>query len=112
MAGKVSPGVSAFHPLRTAVAGEISLMAYETPTKWSVFRFAVRRSYLNAAILTIGFAAVFLYRTRTATVSLSPMWVIVVLLGFYLFSLSLWMLRWYAYVARTKRAARKKGWGE
>ena len=88
-------------------------MAYQPQTKWTLFRFAVRNSYVNAALVTAMFIVVALLRVLTTDhASISPLWAITVVAGFYVFALTLTMLRWYAYVARTKREARKKGWGE
>jgi hypothetical protein len=88
-------------------------MTYQPQTKWTLFRFAVRNSYVNAGLVTAMFIVVaFLRALMTDHAPISPLWAITVVAAFYLFALSLTMLRWYAYVARTKREARKKGWGE
>ena len=89
-------------------------MAYEQQTKWSLYRFAVRNSYLPAAVLTaVVFIVVALLRSiTTSPPPISLIWAVIWAVGFYLFALSLLVLRWYAYVARTKRAARKQGWGD
>lgn len=88
-------------------------MAYEPQTKRSLLRFALRRSYWTAAAVTAVFAVVALVRAlTTAHRSVSVMWAIACLAGFYLFALLLSVLRWLNYVDDTRRAARKKGFDE
>jgi len=89
-------------------------MAYEQQARWSLFRFAVRNSCVAAAILTaVVFIVAALLRSLTPNPSpISLLWAVTWVAGFYLFALSLLVLRWYAYLARTKREARKRGWGD
>lgn len=86
-------------------------MAYEQQTGWTLFRFAVRNSYVAAAILTavVFIAAVLLRSITNSPPSISLSWAVACSAGFYLFALSLLVLRWYGYVARTRHAAQKKG---
>jgi uncharacterized membrane protein HdeD (DUF308 family) len=88
-------------------------MTYKPQTKWSLFRFAVRHSCKNAAVLTVLFGVLVVVRAITTThPPISFIWALTWFAAFYLFALTLEVLRWYTYVARTKRAARKKGWGD
>lgn len=86
-------------------------MAYRPQTKWTLFRFAVRNSYVNAALLTAAFIVIAILHAITRDAPpISLLWAVTCVAGFYLFALCLGILRWYAYVARTRRETRKKGW--
>lgn len=88
-------------------------MAYEPPTKWSIFKLAVRRSYVSAAALTVFMGlAVLAYAATTAQRTISPAFVVASLAGFYVFALGWNVLGWYSQIARSKRDAWRNGWGE
>jgi len=81
-------------------------MPYEPQSKWSFLRFAVRHSYREALALTLLLFVPLLLFGRIVT---SAFETAAIFLGFYLVSVSLLVLYWYADLGKRRREARKKG---